>query len=800
MMTIVRLLLLSLFIFKIIFSQHITDIIQPLRLYPNRVDTILVSDLFYALSYDLTFVQNKHLTVHFRSGTKQLIISPQQQHFGATVLEFTTKGKQYHIPVLLNTGTLSRTAHTFRYKPEEKISSVAVTGSFNGWNKENDRLTDTDGDGIYELTMWLEPGSYIYKFLVDGKEILDPANPEKSPTGFDDFNSVLRITESDTSKIFLHVGKFQKQKGMFSYSFVYENPHYRKNLTEANIIALLDNQKIDSKHINISHHAIEFEFKPQEVKGKKVLRVLVTAEGKNSNLQQVQLFNGEPVGDKQRLAAWEDGVIYSIMIDRFNNGDPSNDNPIVHDSLFWQANYQGGDFRGIIKKIEEGYFDSLGINILWLSPVYDNPNTAFREYPPPHRWYSGYHGYWPVNDTAVEEKFGTMDELKELIAKAHKRNIKVLLDIVAHHVHIDNPLYAQHPEWFGTLELPDGRKNLRLWDEHRLTTWFEPYMPSFDYTKSREPIDYMTKNCIWWLRQTGADGFRHDAVKHVPNEFWRALTERLKREIEVPEKRTVYQIGETFGDYSLVASYVNNGQLNAQFNFNLSYFAIPVFIEPERSFSSLDFHMRKSFEAFGYYNLMGNIMDSHDKVRFMAYADGDVTLQGVDTRELAWTNPPTVDHPDSYKKAALYYAYLFTIPGLPVVYYGSEFGMTGADDPDNRRMMRFGDSLTVHEQQMWKETQKIIRLRNKHSTLRYGDFYTLKADEKIYAYLRSDFNERLLIVLNKSLQEEKVNITLPSAYGATQLYDAMNEEQIAVTNNMVAVPMSGLSWRIFKVQ
>jgi len=800
MMTIVRLLLLSLFIFKIIFSQHITDIIQPLRLYPNRVDTILVSDLFYAPSYDLTFVQNKHLTVHFRSGTKQLIISPKQQRFGATVLEFTTKGKQYHIPVLLNTSTLARTAHTFRYRPNEKVSSVVVTGSFNGWNKENDRLTDTDGDGVYELTMWLEPGSYIYKFLVEGKEILDPANPEKSPTGFDDFNSVLRITESDTTKIFLHVGKFQKQKGIFSYSFIYENPHYRKNLTEANIIALLDNQKIESKHINISHHTIEFEFKPQEVKGKKVLRVLVTADGKNSNLQQVQLFNGEPVGGKQHLAAWEDGVIYSIMIDRFNNGDPSNDNPIVHDSLFWQANYQGGDFRGIIKKIEEGYFDSLGVNILWLSPVYDNPNTAFREYPPPHRWYSGYHGYWPVNDTAVEEKFGTIDELKELIAKAHKRNIKVLLDIVAHHVHIDNPLYTQHPEWFGTLELPDGRKNLRLWDEHRLTTWFEPYMPSFDYMKSREPIEFMTKNCIWWLRQTGADGFRHDAVKHVPNEFWRALTERLKREIEVPEKRTVYQIGETFGDYSLVASYVNNGQLNAQFNFNLSYFAIPVFIEPERSFASVDFHMRKSFEAFGYYNLMGNIMDSHDKVRFMAYADGDVTLQGVDTRELAWTNPPTVDHPDSYKKAALYYAYLFTIPGLPVVYYGSEFGMTGADDPDNRRMMRFGDSLTVHEQQMWKETQKIIRLRNKHSSLRYGDFYTLKADENIYAYVRSDFNERLLIILNKNLQEQQVTITIPSVYGVRTLHDVVNEEQRDVNNNMVSVTMSGLSWRVFKLQ
>ncbi len=109
--------------------------------------------------------------------------------------------------------------------------------------------------------------------------------------------------------------------------------------------------------------------------------------------------------------------------------------------------------------------------------------------------------------------------------------------------------------------LPDGRRNLRLWDEQRLTTWFEPYMPSFDYTKSDAPIDYMTDNCVWWLKQTGADGFRHDAVKHVPNRFWRALTKKLEEEIEVPTGKKVYQIGETFGDYNLIGSYVNNGQL-----------------------------------------------------------------------------------------------------------------------------------------------------------------------------------------------------------------------------------------------
>ncbi len=782
-----------------IFAQDISDIIQPIKVNPDRNDTLLVSDLFYAKKYDLVFSENKDVAVHYNATTHNLVLRAKNITFGATLVEFEQEGKKQYVPVLLNSSAVSRQSHKFTFKPANKINKVTVEGSFNSWNKENLPMQDSNGDGTYELKIQLEPGSYTYKFVVDGKEIIDPTNSETAPTGFESYNSVLRIADSDSAKRFLHIGGKLETTAEAIFTFYYENNAASAPLAKGNVIALLNNSKVPASSINLADSKIEIRVPKTELTGEKILRVLVTQKGKYTNIQQVQLTNGKPAGISQNATKWDDGIVYSIMVDRFNDGDRSNDAPVKHDSIFVQANYQGGDFRGIIKKIDEGYFDSLGINILWISPVYDNPNVAFREFPPPHRWYSGYHGYWPVSETAVEEKFGSMDELKELIAKAHNHKIKVLLDIVAHHVHIDNPLYKEHPEWFGTLDLPDGRKNLRLWDEQRLTTWFEPYMPSFDYTKSNKPIDYMVENCLWWLKETGADGFRHDAVKHVPNEFWRALTRKLKEEIEIPEKKEVYQIGETFGDYSLVASYVNNGQLSAQFNFNLSYFAIPVFIEPDESFSLIDFHMKKSFEAFGCNNLMGNIMDSHDKIRFMAYADGAVKLQGVDTREMAWNNPPTVHDPKSYKKAALYYAYLFTIPGLPVVYYGSEFGMTGADDPDNRRMMRFDDSLTINEKQMLKETQKIIGIRNHHSSLRYGDFYTLHADKNIYAYSRSDMNERLLVILNKNENETTVDLQLPNAYTTKELVDVVSGEKVSVKDHKVAVSIPAVNWRIFEI-
>ena len=183
-----------------------------------------------------------------------------------------------------------------------------------------------------------------------------------------------------------------------------------------------------------------------------------------------------------------------------------------------------------------------------------------------------------------------------------------------------------HRDWFGTFNLPNGRLNLRLWDEYRLTTWFEPYIPSFDYLSSNEALESMTDNAVWWLNETNADGYRHDAVKHVPNEFWRLLTKKIKKEIAIPRNTHVYQIGESFGGIDMIASYVNNGQLSAQFNFNLYDVAIPTFLNEKASFKLLDYQMQKSFHVYGVNHLMGNVMDSHDKIRYMAYADGDLGI------------------------------------------------------------------------------------------------------------------------------------------------------------------------------
>ena len=755
-------------------KETISDLIKPINLKEGTSTKVLLSDIFYAESFDVKFLPNRNFDVSVDEKEETFKITPKESFSGLELISFSYDDDTLELPVKLEL----RKEYIFKYKPDGNPESVNLFGQFNSWNRQSLPMTDNDADGEYEITIPLDPGRYEYKFFVDGVELIDNKNPVKVPNGMGDFNSVIVIEKAITDENYLHLINYEYKGDTYFFKFYYESVT-KDFITPTDIVALIDNYKVNQENIHLDGNYIEFIFSTDELKGNRILRVAVSKNGSATNFQTVRLENGIPAGTKP-FRNWGDAIIYSIMIDRFLDGDSTNNNPIEHPELSKQANYQGGDIQGIIDKLEQGYFDSLGVNTIWISPVVDNTNNAYKEYPPPHRYFTGYHGYWPISATRVEEHFGDMQLIKKFVKKAHEHGMKVLLDYVSNHVHEEHPFWKDHPEWFGKLELPDGRKNLRLFDEERLTTWFEPYMPSFDYVGSREALELMTDNAVWWLEETGADGFRHDAVKHVPNEFWRTLTKKIKRDIK---DKDVYQVGETFGGIDLISSYVNNGQLSSQFDFNLYDVALPVFLYPENSFELLDLQIQKTFSVYGVNHLMANIMDSHDKVRYLAYADGDIELNSNEAKELGWTNPPGVDHLSSYKKLQLYLAYILSIPGVPVIYYGDEIGMTGAADPDNRRMMRFDDLVKSHEQETLIQVSKLIHLRKNHSALRQGDFYTIIADKNIYAYLRSDFNERVLTILNKNDYDQSFKINLPAIYKIVKAIDLSNGEAYKITNS-----------------
>jgi glycosidase len=774
-----------------VFASEIKDLIQPLTLTPGKTDTLLISDIFYSDNYNLKFTSTPDIKVEYIKN-KFLVLTPSAGFNGFGLIEFKRGGENYVIPYKTN----AKVNKTFRFSSTSKVNKVNLFGSFNGWNRGDLNMTDKNSTGTYEITIPLDPGRYEYKFFVDSAEVADPSNTEKISNGMGAYNSVLSVTPMNSEKVFLHILGKQPDHDNLQFIFYYEKEN-KSPLQKSSVLALINNSKLPDKDLKLDENKIIVSLSQGEIKKNPVIRIVVNEAGLSTNLQTIDFYNGHVASNNTEKQSNYDNIIYALLVDRFNDGDKSNSIPVNDSHLLKQANYEGGDLQGIVDKLNEGYFDSLGINMIWLSPVVDNTDKAYQEYPEPRRYYSGYHGYWPVSSTKIEERFGTMDLLKKLVKLAHAHNIKVILDYVANHVLIEHPFWKQHPDWFGKLTLPDGTRNLRRWDEYRLTTWFEPFMPKFDYEHSKAALETMTDNAVWWIKTTGIDGFRHDAVKHVPNKFWRRLTEKLKKEFQ--GKKLIYQIGETFGTYELVSSYVNNGQLDAQFNFLLYDTAVPTF-SSNVSFKSLDEQLKKTFQVYGYNNLMGNIMDSNDKVRFMAYADGEVTDTTKNANELGWYNPPTVKNESSYKKLELYLTYLNSIPGIPIIDYGDEIGMTGAGDPDNRRMMRFGSDITPWEKNTLTVAKEIINLRKDNSALRYGDFLTLKADDKNYVYLRSDMNERILIALNKNENKTSFDITLPDFYNIKRAVNLITHEEIKITNNSLPVSLNGLSWNMYKLE
>ena len=326
--------------------------------------------------------------------------------------------------------------------------------------------------------------------------------------------------------------------------------------------------------------------------------------------------------------------------------------------------------------------------------------------------------------------------------------MNIILDYVSNHVHVENPIYKQHPEWASILDLPDGRKNIRIWDEHRLTTWFDLFIPTIDFSIP-EAIELMTDSALYMLNKYKIDGFRHDATKHIPYSFWRALTKKIKL-----DSLNVYQVGETFGTRELIGNYVGNGLLDGQFDFNLYFDLRTILAKDESSLVDLARSLDKSIQYYGMQSLMGNISGNHDIPRFISYAGGALSFQ-EDEKKAGWSRDIQVLDTLGYKRLGLLMAINFTIPGIPVVYYGDEIGMPGAGDPDNRRPMQF-DSLNEHQIVLKETVAYLSKLRSEHMALMYGTMNIEVSEKDILVYSRRYLDEEIVIFINKSNELKEI--------------------------------------------
>ena len=202
-------------------NKKIHDIIQPINLEEGIEKEIVISDLFYAENYNLSFTPNENLVVVHDSVNNILKLKAKDGFTGFDVLEFTFENQQYHIPFKFQ----PRKKYLFTYKPKGKPQQVNLFGQFNSWDRSSLPMSDADKNGIYEISIPLDPGRYEYKFFVDRKELIDPQNPVKVPNGMGDYNSVIIIDSNEEDKMYLHILNYEAEDQTKRYNYYLEGFH-----------------------------------------------------------------------------------------------------------------------------------------------------------------------------------------------------------------------------------------------------------------------------------------------------------------------------------------------------------------------------------------------------------------------------------------------------------------------------------------------------------------------------------------------------------------------------------------------
>ena len=466
-------------------------------------------------------------------------------------------------------------------------------------------------------------------------------------------------------------------------------------------------------------------------------------------------------------------VMYLIMIDRFADGDPSNDGPDHDAQLAKSRGWHGGDLRGITQHLD--YLQQLGITTIWITPVYQNHGSQ------------SYHGYGATDMYAVDEHFGNLTDLRDLSAALHARHMKLVLDTVPNHIGPNHPWVRDSPDptWFhGTLEnhtiaqtdfapLTDPHAPWR--DQINVTEgWFANTLPDLnqeDPAVSR----YLIQNAVWWTEQAGLDGLRIDTFPYVGRAFWQSFHAQLHS--LYPHLTTV---GEVFNSDATITSTFAGGVtrtgvdtgLDTPFDFP-TYFALrDVFLK--------DAPMTRLADVLRLDNLYPHperlvpFLGNHDTTRFLDGATSPNTL------ELAFT-------------------ILTTMRGLPQIYSGDEIAMRGGADPDNRHDFPGGFGPTQDnafnpagrspdQQKAFSSLKNLLALRNSHPALQTGTEQLLHADKNTLVYVRTLTNsahgiQRTLVAVNKGSEAADVIIKTDE----TEIQNAQKSEVLLGPPNSISI-------------
>jgi glycosidase len=697
---------------------------------------------------------------------------------------------------------------SYQPAPGETISALYLRGEWNGWGL-GDPMT-RGADGVWRAVLQLAAGDYAYKLfeVSQNRWFEHPGNPYFKWFGNPlTRNSRLRVRDCDRPLLRL-VSPPLVGPGSIAFQVEYVDGAQGAGVDPAGVeITRNDQPLLGAFDAQSGLFTVRAEGLPD---GKHAYRLRARDRaGRAAERLYV------PVWLEARAFRWEDALMYFVMTDRFLNGAPGNDAP-VGGSVHFKADWQGGDFAGLREKIEDGYFTGLGVNTLWLSSVTMNTQGAGIGMGADTHYYSGYHSYWPITTgwreghefaglALVEPHFGSLAEFKELVRVAHARGIRVLVDFVANHVHADSPLWQEHGwAWFHDDPNNPGQPYLCGWNEPILC-WFTSYLPDFDY-KVLAVMDTVVEHAIWLIQETDIDGFRLDAVKHMIHDFGFTLRGRILEAVTTTGLR-FYMVGETFtgegqGEAALIRSYVRPEELDGQFDFPLFWQLVSVFLREERTFQSLESYLQEFQGFYGDWAVMSNFLGNHDVARAISHANGDIAdMWGNGASAQGWNSPPgTPSAALPYKKLRLAWTFLLSVPGVPLIYYGDEFGLPGAGDPDNRRMMQF-TGLNAEQQATLEHVRTLGLARAAHPAMRGGSRQQLhmEADGLLWAFGLSEGSDKVIVAFNRRAGQETRALPVGSLGipAGTVMRDVLSGARVAVQSNGLSVTLGSRESAVF---
>lgn len=726
-------------------------------------------------------------------------------------------------------------ACTFRHKPAGPVARVNLVGTFTGWNRGQGAMKGPEADGTWTIETMLEDGVHQYKFLEDGERwVADPANGDRMDDNHGGKNSVLRLgpfawLKESNAKVGDGVLEAFEHRPEQTLYFQAVSP------TRALIRCRLLSH--DAERVEVVERGAGEVEKPKRVEMRAIavdpLATLYEAEIDTRPMLMASLdlavryafiiTDGPVTGtlegyqgrfqDRTMLVTPEwarDVVWYQIMVDRFRNGEAGNDPDPVRpwrsewftasawetasgETFYKYFVYQrlyGGDIAGLEEKLD--YLADLGVNALYLNPVFKAES---------------HHKYDALDYAHIDDHFGTKGDFEaaistenpldpktwtwtasdrrflEFLKVAKSKGFRVIIDGVFNHIGKKNRIFqdvvkhgtrSPYADWFeieswepfkykgwaGVDNLPEFRKDI----EHGIAS-----------KAAREYIFAVTRR---WMDpdgdgdpSDGIDGWRLDVPNEVPMAFWiewRRLVKSINAEAyisgEIWERADAWLDGRTF---------------DAVMNYPFAQVVLDWIIQKEKKITptAADRRLRELRLAYPHAAtyVMQNLVDSHDTDRLVSMVHNPDRAYDAENR--VQDNGPNYRNSKpteaEYRRARLVAFFQMTYVGAPMVYYGDEAGMWGADDPTCRKPMLWKDLEPYEkpEENFVMEDhldfyRRAMKLRREHAALRRGRFETLRTDDSqdAWVFLREHEEEKLIVAMCAGEHEARVTIALPPGW------------------------------------